>query len=131
MYTYAEREPFGLKNQQLRRWVAREMAHKDASMVGASRLNLPAIQEAERMIASVKKSLPRITAPAIVIHAVEDEVASPRSAHHIAKHIGSKVVESVMLHNSYHMITVDNDREQVAADTIRFFDSARAQRGVG
>ena len=129
-YTYKEREPFGLKNQQLRRWVAREMAHKDASMVGASRLNLPAIQEAERMIASVKKSLPRITAPAIILHAVEDEVASPRSAHYIAKHIGSKTVESVMLHNSYHMITVDNDREQVSADTIRFFENAHAQRSA-
>lgn len=127
-YTYKESEPFGLKNLQLRRWVAREMAHKDASMVGASRLNLPAIQEAERMIASVKKSLPRITAPAIIIHAVEDEVASPRSALYIASHIGSSTVESVMLHNSYHMITVDNDREQVSADTIRFFDSARTQR---
>jgi len=125
-YTYKEREPFGLKNQQLRRWVAREMAHKDASLVGASRLNLPAVQEAERMIASVKKSLPRITAPAIIIHAVEDEVASPRSAHFIARYIGSKVVEKVMLHNSYHMITVDNDREQVAADTLRFFEKARA-----
>ena len=121
-YTYNEREPFGLKNEQLRRWVAREMAHKDASMVGASRLNLPAIQEAERMIAAVKKTMSRITAPAIIIHAVEDEVASPRSAHYIAEHIGSRTVESVMLHNSYHMITVDNDREQVASDTIRFFD---------
>ncbi len=94
-------------------------------MVGASRLNLPAIQEAERMIASVKKSLPRVTAPAILIHAEEDEVASPRSPRYIAQHIGSAMVESVMLHNSYHMITVDNDREQVAADTIRFFAKAR------
>lgn len=128
LYTYKESEPFGLKNQQLRRWVAREMAHKDASMVGASRLNLPAIQEAERMIASVKKSLPRISAPAIIIHAVEDEVASPRSAKYIAANIGSKTVESVMLHNSYHMITVDNDREQVAADTIRFFEASRVPR---
>ncbi len=33
-----------------------------------------------------------------------------------------------MLHNSYHMITVDNDREQVAADTIRFFEQVRARR---
>lgn len=120
-YTYKEREPFGLKNEQLRRWVAREMAHKDASMVGASRLNMPAIQEAERLIASVKKSLPRVTAPAIIIHAEEDEVTSPRSARYIAQHIGANTVESVMLHNSYHMITVDNEREQVAADTIRFF----------
>ena len=126
-YTYKEREPFGLKNEQLRRWVAREMAHKDASMVGASRLNMPAIQEAERLIASVKKSLPCVSAPAIVIHAVEDEVSSPRSAYYIAQHIGSVTVESVMLHNSYHMITVDNDREQVASDTIRFFGNARAQ----
>jgi carboxylesterase len=125
-YTYKEREPFGLKNHQLRRWIAREMAHKDASMVGASRLNLPAIQEAERMIAVVKKTMSRITAPAIIIHAEEDEVASPRSARFIAQHIGSKVVETVMLHNSYHMITVDNEREQVAAETIRFFDSVRS-----
>jgi carboxylesterase len=128
-YTYKEHEPFGLKNQQLRRWVAREMAHKDASLVGASRLNMPAIQEAERLITSVKKSLPRVTAPAIIIHAEEDEVTSPRSPRHIAQNISSRLVESVMLHNSYHMITVDNDREQVAADTIRFFETARTQRG--
>jgi carboxylesterase len=105
------------------------MAHKDASLVGASRLNMPAIQEAERLIASVKKTLPRVTAPAIIIHAVEDEVTSPRSPRHIARHIGSGLVESVMLHNSYHMITVDNDREQVAKDTIRFFETARSQSG--
>ncbi len=127
-YTYKECEPFGLKNEQLRRWVAREMAHKEASMVGASRLNLPAIQEAERMIAAVKKTMSRITAPAIIIHAEEDEVASPRSAHYIAQHIGSATVETVMLNNSYHMITVDNDREQVASETIRFFAQARAER---
>ena len=125
-YTYKEREPFGLKNEQLRRWIAREMAHKDASMIGASRLNMPAIQEAERLIAAVKKSLPRVNVPAIIIHAVEDEVSSPRSARYIARHIGSKTTKSVMLHNSYHMITVDNDREQVAAETIRFLDSIRS-----
>ena len=83
------------------------------------------------MIAAVKKTMPHITAPAIIIHAVEDEVATPRSARYIARNIGSRTVESVMLHNSYHMITVDNDREQVAIDTIRFFDNARTQRKAG
>ena len=125
-YSYREREPFGLKNEQLRKWIAREMSHKDSSIVGASKLNLPAIQEAERMIKAVKKSLPRVEAPALIIHAAEDDVASPRNARYVAEHIGSKIVESVLLHNSYHMITVDNDREQVAADTLRFFDAARA-----
>lgn len=128
LYAYREGEPFGLKNPLIRKWVAREMSRKDASMVGASQLYLPAIQEAERLIVSVKESLPRITAPAIIIHAMEDEIASPRSAHHIVKHIGSKTVEIVLLHNSYHMITMDNDRKQVASDTISFFDRVRAER---
>lgn len=128
LYSYREREPFGLKNVQLRKWIAREMSHKDSSIVGASKLNLPAIQEAERMIKQVKKSMSRITAPAIIIHAEEDDVASPRNARFIADNIGSKIVEKIMLHNSYHMITVDNDREQVAADTIRFFETALANR---
>lgn len=124
-YTYREREPFGLKNEQLRKWIAREMAHKDSSIVGATKLNLPAVHEAERMIAAVKKVLHQVTAPAIIIHAEEDDVSSPRSAHYVAAHIGSKIQETVILHNSYHMITVDNDREQVAKDTIRFFAAAR------
>ncbi len=125
VYSYREREPFGLKNEQLRKWIAREMSHKDSSIVGASKLNLPAIQEAERMIASVKKNLSKVTAPAIVIHAQEDDVSSPRNAHYVHQHLGSKTKELVILHNSYHMITVDNDREQVANDTIRFFADNR------
>lgn len=125
IYTYREREPYGLKNEQLRRWIAKEMSHKDSTIVGATKLNLPAVHEAERMIASVKRSLFKVTAPAIIIHAEEDDVSSPRSAHFVAANINSMVKETVILHNSYHMITVDNDREQVAKDTIRFFAAAR------
>lgn len=122
-YSYREREPFGLKNEQLRKWIAREMSHKDSTIVGASKLNLPAIQEAERMIAMVKKSLPRVSAPAIIIHAEEDDVASLRNPLYVAKHLGSQHIDSIVLHNSYHMITVDNDRELVASETIRFFNA--------
>ena len=123
LYSYREREPFGLKNVQLRKWIAREMSHKDSSIVGASKLNLPAIQEAERMIKIVKQTMQRVTAPAIIIHAEEDDVASPRNARFVAANLGSARIERVMLHNSYHMITVDNDRELVASKTIEFFDA--------
>jgi carboxylesterase len=124
IYSYREREPFGLKNEQLRKWVAREMSQKDSSMAGAATLTLPAIHEAELLIRSVKKSLPRITAPALIIHAVEDDVSTPRSARFVAENIGSRTVESILLHNSYHMLTIDNEREKVADETIRFFNEA-------
>jgi carboxylesterase len=73
------------------------------------------------MISYVKKSIACIKAPTLIIHAEEDDVASPRNARFVAENIGSKIVESIFLHNSYHMITVDNEREQVSSDTIRFF----------
>jgi len=128
-WAYREREPFGLKNAQLRRWIAREMSHKTSSIAGASNLTLPAIHEAELLIKSVKRNLHKVTAPALVIHAVEDDVSTPRSADFVVNHIGSAKVQKILLHNSYHMITLDNEREQVADETIRFFDGLSGKSG--
>lgn len=122
LYAYKEREPFGLKNEQLRRWVAREMSHKTSSIAGASNLTLPAIHEAELLIKSVKLNLRKVTTPALIIHAVEDDVSTPRSADFVVNHIGSNKVQKILLHNSYHIITMDNERETVADETIKFFN---------
>lgn len=123
-YKYSGRPPFGIKNEQLRKWVIREMAHKESSVAAVSDLCLPAIHEAELLIKSVKQQLPKVTTPTLIMHAVEDDVSTPRSAEFVERHIGSKTVEKILLHNSYHMLTIDNEREKVAADTIRFFNAA-------
>ena len=131
LYAYKEREPFGLKNPQLRRWVAREMSHKTSSIAGASKLTLPAIHEAELLIKSVKRSLHKVTAPALIIHAVEDDVSTTRSADFVVNHIGSTKVHKILLHDSYHMITMDNERELVADETIKFLNDLCGNRGLG
>lgn len=131
LYAYKEREPFGLKNPQLRRWVAREMSHKTSSIAGASNLTLPAIHEAELLIKSVRRNLHKVTSPALIIHAVEDDVSTPRSADFVTTHIGSSTVHKVMLHDSYHMITLDNERERVADESIKFFDGICGKRTPG
>jgi carboxylesterase len=53
---------------------------------------------------------------------VDDDVSTPRSADFVTSHIGSDHVHKILLHNSYHMITMDNERELVADETIRFFN---------
>lgn len=130
IYAYKEREPFGLKNEQLRRWVAREMSHKTSSIAGASKLTLPAVHEAELLIKSVKAKLHQVTAPALLIHAAEDDVSTTRSADYVNDHIGSDKVVKIILHDSYHMITLDNERETVADETIRFFDDLVGHKAV-
>jgi esterase/lipase len=37
------------------------------------------------------------------------------------RHLGSTVKEKLILDNSYHVVTVDYQKEKVAAEVIRFF----------
>jgi carboxylesterase len=120
-YSYRERHPYGVKNDSLRKWIAREMSEKTTSIAGASSLPMTAVYQARKLIRHVKRAMPSVTAPALVIHAREDDVASVRSAEFVLENIGSDDVDFVLLHDSYHMVTLDNEKDLVASETIRFF----------
>jgi carboxylesterase len=120
-YSYRERHPYGVKNESLRKWIAREMSEKTTSIAGASSLPMTAVYQAKKLIRHVKRTMPSVTAPALVIHAKEDDVASVKSAEFVLRNVGSDDVDFVLLHDSYHMVTLDNEKDLVASETIRFF----------
>jgi carboxylesterase len=131
LYRYKGRAPYGIKNAKLQQWIVREVNHKASAIAAAANLSLPAIHEAELLIKSVKRNLSRVTAPALIIHAVEDDVSTPRSADYVVNNVGSHKVIKITLHDSYHMITLDNEREQVADATIGFLNNLNGQDGTG
>jgi carboxylesterase len=55
------------------------------------------------------------------MHAIEDDVASPRSAEFVAMNVGTPQVRTILYRNSYHILTIDNDKQSVADETIGFF----------
>jgi len=118
---WPERHPYGLKNDRLREWVARAMQTEGVSEAGAAQLPLSGVHEAQRMIRAVRRDIGRVRAPALVLHAIEDDVASPRSASFVALNVGSSVVRTVLYRDSYHILTLDNDKESVAQEAIGFF----------
>lgn len=120
-YSYREREPYGLKNAPLRKWIAREMAAKGSSAAGASSLPMTSVYQTQRLIRHVKRAIPAVNTPALVMHAHEDDVASVKSAEFVLENIGSSEVHFTLLHDSYHIITMDNEKQAVADETIRFF----------
>jgi len=122
LYSYKERHPYGLKNQNLRTWIAREMQVKSSSAAGASKLSAEGIFQAHRLIREVRKGMGKVTAPALIIHAEEDDVATPKSANLVESRISSRVKRKILLHDSYHMITLDNEKERVAQETTDFFN---------
>jgi carboxylesterase len=110
-----EKEPFGIKNPLLRRWISREMAQRVISAAGAAYLPLTALYELEQLLAFVKRSLADISAPTLIIHAREDEISTLRSPHYLLERLGSRIKHLRVLQNSYHMVTLDNERQQVVA----------------
>lgn len=122
LYSYQERAPYGIKNNNLQRWIAREMAVTGSSAAGAARLSAEGIFQAHRLIRQVRKQLALVHTPALIIHAQEDDVASTRSADFVERHISSAVRRKLILQDSYHIITLDNEKEIVANETIDFFN---------
>jgi carboxylesterase len=120
LYTYTESEPYGIKNPEIRARVARSM-RKGFSEAGAARITMSHVYQASRLSRHVMRNLPQISAPALVMHAIDDETASPKSAEYVMENIGSAIKRKVYLGDSYHMITLDNERDAVAAETGTFF----------
>lgn len=115
-----EREPYGVKNPKIRSWVVREMLERASSAVGPARIPLRALREGERMMAQVRNQLVGLDCPLLMMHAREDEITTLGSVQQLFDGISLADKDLVVLENSYHMITIDNDRHEVAHLLDRF-----------
>jgi carboxylesterase len=121
---YKESEPFGVKNKELRRHIRKAVTSNTVSELGSAHLPARHLYQAQLMIKSVLGNLPEITADTLIIHAIDDETASPKNADYIMKLIRSETRKVIWLGNSYHMITVDNEREIVANEVNNFIEQS-------
>jgi carboxylesterase len=119
-YSYREREPYGVKNEVLRRHIARAMQQKSAE-AGAPSISMNHIYQATGLIRHVVRNMSAVKAPALVVHAIDDDTASVKSADFVVQHIGSAKVRKIFLGDCYHLVTMDNERETVARETGNFF----------
>jgi carboxylesterase len=114
VFSVSECEPYGIKNEKIRKWVIRELQERAQSAVGPARIPLRALRQAERMMTEVREHLAELDVPLLVIHASEDEITSLASVERLVSALPIKDKQLAVLDNSYHMVTIDNDRQQVA-----------------
>jgi len=75
-----------------------------------------------RFTRKVRRGLPRIDAPLLIMQSTNDTVVDPRSADIIYGEVSSSIKQRVMLERSYHTITVDVEKELVAKTVLDFFE---------
>ncbi len=118
-----EMHPYGVKDERLRRFIKNQMEGSGCSMAGASTLRVHDLIQAKRLIKLTRTRLPDIKAPILLIHSREDESASPRSAYEVAEHVGSKDIHCVMLTDSYHMISIDQEKSKTLLEMCAFLST--------
>ena len=127
-YAYREAEPFGLKNERWRARVAEAMRTSQVSAAGPASIPAKFLYEAMALGKYMERNLNRVRADTLIMHAADDETASPRNADVAYAGIASVHKRKILLGDSYHIITMDNERELVARETIRFFQHSVMHR---
>lgn len=70
----------------------------------------------------VRRDLGRVMTPMLLLHSVVDHVVEPENAAIVLAEISSRDVREVLLENSFHVATLDNDAELIQAESIAFLD---------
>ncbi len=79
-----------------------------------------AAAELLKLILDVRRSLPKVVCPVIIIHSTRDAAIHPASAQRTFERIGAQDKQLITLHKSGHCITVDTEWEYVAGRSYDF-----------
>lgn len=121
---YPEQEPYGVKNPQIRAYIRRQLEKQQTSVAGGASFTLHHLHQGDRLCQHVRNRLNQITTNTLIVHAIDDEVATTRNVDLIIDGIQSSNKRVIYLGNSYHMITVDNERETVDFEILSFLETA-------
>lgn len=89
------------------------------------RVSIQSIYELLQLQANVRPLLSRIRQPALVIHSRQDHACSLENVAILERELRGPV-RSVILSDSYHVVSVDVDKEQAAAEIVGFARSIGA-----
>jgi len=116
-YVFMEKHPYGIKDDRLRARVVKNMLSGNSADAGLAGLPSFCLKEMWRLSDVVEADLPKVVAPSLILHARNDDVASLKNPLKILAGIAGPA-ELVLLNDSYHMITVDRERELVVERSI-------------
>ena len=114
-----EHEPYGIKDERLRAFVVNSMLSGDSSEAGVFSTPLRCFANFNALVSVVKKKLGEITAPALIMHPRDDDIASLDNALYLQRKLGG-LVDVVVMDDSYHIITLDRQRHLVVERSLSF-----------
>lgn len=121
--------PYGLKDEASRENIERFYKNakagessKKALLFGSPFFPLACLFQHNLFVKVIKKELASIKTPILILHSQEDDMVSIRNSQFILNHIASTDKLLIPLYDSYHMITIDKEKDKVAEFSVNFMN---------
>ncbi len=98
--------------------IASDIKKPGVTELAYDRLPTRAMMQVRRLWGLTRAELPLVTAPLIVFHSAEDHVVEPANSEVLLSSVGSLDTTEVVLDDSYHVATLDNDAPLVFARSV-------------
>ncbi len=84
---------------------------------------IPTLKELFALTKVADELLLRITCPALIMVSREDHVVPPANAEYILQKLSNQDKQIVWLENSYHVATLDNDKDLIVQKSVEFINA--------
>jgi carboxylesterase len=93
---------------------------KGVQEITYSKTPIRAIHQLQKLMDNTPQILPEVKCPVLGMKSIEDHVIPPENTDYIMEHIGSKAKTIIPLIHSYHVASMDHDKEKIVMDCHEF-----------
>ena len=97
-----------------------DIKRMDADEGGYGRVPLRAVHSMMGLWKATRADLPKVTQPILIIRSAVDHVVDASSARLILSRVSSRDIQERLLHDSFHVATLDNDAAAIFAWSVEF-----------
>jgi carboxylesterase len=103
--------------------VGSDLKDPEVKELAYAQVPVPALRQIYALTAVTRDLLPRIKCPTLVMQSRDDHIAQPINATLIVQSLGSARVELAWLENSFHVATIDYDKDVICEKAVTFVKS--------
>lgn len=123
LISWEEPPPYGIKDERVRAMVTSVLKSRDsrtADKIGHFKTPATVIRESKRLIRAATDCLKNVYRPTLIVHSTEDDMASIKNAYFVSERIASQQVETFFVDDTYHVLTLDKRKNEIASRVATF-----------
>lgn len=101
--------------------IGSDIKKPDVTELAYEKTPVKSVKEILALMEEVRADLGKISCPALLLVSDEDHVVPPGNSDIIGEGLSSEAIEKVQLKNSYHVATLDSDKDKIIENVLRFF----------